>query len=349
MIKTPLVSIITVTYNSEDYIERLLKSLLEVSYKNFEIIAWDNTSTDKTRAILNNYKDKVKVYLSKINYGYAEGNNQALKKAKGDYIFLINPDTTVKPNFLDALIIKAESDEKISAVQPLVYLMKNKKQINLTGKKTQFLGFDWIRDYKREKVRKAGEISSFSGSGVLIKREVVKKTGFFDKTYFMYQEDTDLSWRMRLLGYKIFFEPQSVIYHDYKYIPKESYHPLKNKLKYYERNRLSTIFKNYSTKTLLLILPAIFLIEIAMIFFSAGNGWLWQKLEGYIYNLRNIKHLVKQRNFIQKKRKVSDKEIVKDFKAMLKFEKFEIFPIRFVINPFLRIYWHFVNFLIKVQ
>lgn len=345
--KCPLVSIITVTYNSGEYIEKLLSSLLKVNYKPLEIIVWDNLSTDDSREKALKYEKRgVKVYSSRVNYGYAEGNNQALKKAKGEYIFLLNPDTVVTENFLTPLIKRAQNNPEIAAVQPLILLMKEKKLINLTGKETQFLGFDWIRDYKKKKVPGPGEISSFSGSGVLIRKEILAKTKFFDSIYFMYQDDTDLSWRMRLFGYKLFFEPKSIIYHDYKYIPKESYHPLKNKLKYYERNRLATIFKNYSIRTLIVLLPAFLTIEAAMIVFSLINGWVKEKILGYVFNIQNMKYLLNERNFVQRNRKLKDREIVEDFKAGLKFEKFEIFPIRFIINPFLTIYWSIAKILI---
>ena len=301
--KNPLVSIIIITHNSSGYIKGLLGSLSKISYKPVEIIIWDNDSTDNTRKLISLYKNqRIRLILSKKNLGFAEANNRAFKNAKGKFVLLLNPDTVVKSNFLEKLVERAENDKKIAAVQPLVYLMKNKNVINLTGKVTQFLGFDWIRDYKKREPCEAGEITSFSGSGVLIKREILRKIGFFDGHYFMYQEDTDLSWRMRLYGYKVYFEPGSVIYHDYKYIPKENYLSLKNKFKYYERNRLITVYKNYSTRSLALLLPALIIIEVLMLVFALLKGWFGEKILGYAYLYNNFGHFSKERYLIQQKR-----------------------------------------------
>jgi len=343
--RKPLVSIVIVTYNSSEYIKVCLESLLAITYKPHEIVVMDNSSTDNTKDILSKYEGKINIFSSK-NVGFAEGVNKAVRKAEGKYVFLINPDTKVSQGFLQPLVAVMEANNKVAACQPLIYLMKKKKTINLTGKTTQYLGFDWIKDYKEKIVPERHEISSFSGSGVMIRKSIFSKCGGFDPIYFMYHEDTDLSWKFRLLGYKLLFIPESVIYHDYKYIPKESYHPLKNKLKYYERNRLTTIIKNYQTKTLMLLSPIIITIEFAMLAFSILQGWFLQKLQGYGHIIKNARKIRASRLFIQKKRVVSDKELVNSFKAGLYFKEFQIFPVKYIVNPLLSIYWTLIRIFI---
>ena len=110
--------------------------------------------------------------------------------------------------------------KSVAAVQPLVYLF-DKKTINLTGKVTHYLGFDWLKDFKQTKIPKKQRIYSLSGSGVLFDKEVFLQLGGFDELYFMYYEDSDLSWKLQLVNKKIMFVPESKLYHDYKYIPKE--------------------------------------------------------------------------------------------------------------------------------
>jgi GT2 family glycosyltransferase len=234
----------------------------------------------------------------------------------------------------------------VAVCQPMVYLMKHPKQLNLTGKVTHFLGFDWVRDYKRTIIPRGGEIMSFSGCGVMIKKSVFTITKAFDQNYFMYYEDSDLSWRLRLFGYRLLFVPSAIMYHDYKYIPVERYQSLKSKLFYNERNRIMTLYKNYSTRTMLLLLPMAIVMECCMVVYALFGGWFIEKIRGYssIIQLRNT--LQKNRVFVQKNRIVSDKEITRDFMSTLHTELYNNIVVKYVINPLLFCCWGLVKHLI---
>jgi GT2 family glycosyltransferase len=337
----PLVSIILATYNSEDYLTECLKSIFSTSYPNFELIIIDNKSTDKTINIIKKFKDKYKeninLILSSKNLGYAKANNKAVKQSKGDFIFILNPDTIVSDNFLEPLIEEIIKPN-VSAVQPLVYLF-DKKTINLTGKVTHYLGFDWLKDFKKTNIPKRQVIKSFSGSGILVSKEYFNKVGGFDELFFMYYEDSDLSWKFNLIDKKIIFTPKSVLLHDYKYIPKDNYQPLKQKLFYIERNRLITLFKNLSLKSLLLILPSLIFMELGMIVFSFYEGWGITKLKTYFSILNNMSLILKNRRLIQSQRKISDKLIFKNFVSSITFEKFSNPIIKYFVNPILSAYF----------
>ncbi|MDO8610133.1 MAG: glycosyltransferase family 2 protein [bacterium] len=343
---SPLVSIIIVTYNSSNIIKKCLDSVLNTSYKNKEIIVVDNNSPNGIDKILGKYKEKIKVLFEKQNLGYSGGNNLGIKNSKGKYVFLLNPDTEVTEGFLQPLVEKMESDDKVAACQPLVYLLNDKNKINLTGKETNFLGFDWIRDYLGKDISLGGEITSFSGCGVMLRKSVFLKTKAFDSNYFMYYEDSDLSWRLRLFGFKLIFVPEAVMYHDYKYLPIESYQTLKNKLFFNERNRLMTIYKNYNTKTIILLLPATVVLEFCMLIFSIFGGWFNEKLRGYVSIIKLLKVLNQNRTLIQKNRLLSDKQVINDFKSTLSVEIYDNWGVRLFINPFLYCYWKVAKHLI---
>jgi len=344
--KLPLVTIVIVTHNSARFIELCINSLLKAEYEQMEIVVVDNVSTDNTRKILSSFGDKIRLILSESNLGYASGCNLGFENSRGPYVFLLNPDTEVKKDFLKPLVTAAQKNHKIAACQPLVYLLKEKKRVNLTGKVTHFLGFDWIRDYLQTEPPEKGEITSFSGCGVLLRKKAVEKAEYFDPFYFMYYEDGDLSWRLRLLGYKILFIPESIIYHDYKYLPKEGYQSLKRKLYFNERNRLITIIKNYQLSTLALLFPAILAVEVGMILFSFFGGWGKEKLAGYISILRNIGYLLRERKIVQRHRKVGDRKIIESFERVLSFKFFENPAVRYMVNPSLNIYNRLVSRLI---
>lgn len=339
----PLVSIIIVTFNSERYIKGCLKAVFETDYPSFEVVVVDNGSTDGTLKIVEERLPKVKIIKSKKNLGYAGGNNLGAKKTTGRYLAFLNPDTRVTQDWLKPLVqlIKLPN---IAACQPKIMLSQQKNLINLTGKTTHFLGFDWLTDYQMEDYPLSKkEITSFSGSAVLIKKEIFQKLSGFDEDFFMYYDDGDLSWRMRLAGYKILLVPDSVVYHEYKYQPKEEYQKAKQKFYYLERNRLVTLIKNYSLKTFILLCPAIKFMEKGMGFYFLSRGWWLEKVRGYFWIIKNLPKILKKRRKIQNMRVLSDKEITRDFVDRIEFREFDNFLLRNIGNPFLGFYWRIVK------
>lgn len=340
--KYPLVSCIVVTYNSQTYIESCLKALQKVSYPQLEIIVVDNNSSDKTVTLTKKFSSHVKVFKKTTNDGYAGGHNFGIQKAQGKYVFLLNPDTMVTPDFLKPLVNVLEKDTQVAAVQPLVYLTDQPNVINLSGKVTHYLGFDWLRDYQSTKVRPSGEIVSFSGSGILLRKTAVEEIGGLDESYFMYYEDGDLGWRLRLAKYKLWFSAESVIYHDYKFIPDESYQPLKQKLFWAERNRIYTLLKNYSLSTLILLAPVFLLTEMGILAYFTLKGWLGVKLKSY-QSLWQARHILKSaRQQQHKMRQLEDRDLIQNFESTIEFGLFDHPIVRYVLNPILYLYWHLV-------
>ncbi|MFA5932973.1 MAG: glycosyltransferase family 2 protein [Microgenomates group bacterium] len=345
--KLPLISVIIVTFNSTDYLAKCLSSLMKAKYPNLEIIVVDNNSTDNTIKFIKSLKQNIIPIFSDKNLGYAGGNNLGINQAKGEFVFLLNPDTLVDKNIFSFLIEPFLSDSKVAVSQPAIYLMKDSDRLNLTGKVTHYLGFDWVRDYGKKNSPEMGEIMSFSGCGVMIRKSILERTKAFDSNYFMYYEDSDLSWRLRLFGYKLIFVPYAVMFHDYKYIPVESYQPLKNKLFYNERNRLITVYKNYSMATLLLIFPAVLIIEICMLFFSLIGGWFEEKIKGYASIVKLSSSLHQNRVFVQKNRILSDKQVTAIFASTLNSKIYDNLGVKYIINPFLFCYWRIIKNLIN--
>jgi hypothetical protein len=299
----------------------------------------DNASTDKTPIILSKFGTKIKLISNSNNTGYARANNQGATLSKGKYIFILNPDTMVNADFLHPLIATAETSPKIAACQPAIFLLHNKHKLNLSGKQTHYLGFDWIENFESTTIPPKHEMVSFSGCGILINKKAMIAVRMFDESYFMYYEDTDLSWKFRLLGYSMMFVPQSKIFHDYKLFPPEKYLQSKRKMSLLERNRLATVLKNYSAKTLMVISLPLIAIELAMTLFALISGWGPTKIKGYLDLWRGRAHLLKQRSFIQNKRTVSDRAIVSKFSPTIDFVYASNPVIKYLLNPLLFIYW----------
>src|SRR6266567_4172918 len=110
------VSVTIVTYNSGRFIKRCLESALAQKYDNIEIIVIDNNSTDGTIDILEQFEDRCRIVYNDTNLGFAAAQNQAINLSNGDWVFTLNPDVLLLPNFIQALVDAGNIDSKIGTV-----------------------------------------------------------------------------------------------------------------------------------------------------------------------------------------------------------------------------------------
>jgi GT2 family glycosyltransferase len=210
-----LVSIIILNYNGKDYLSDCLNSLLQQSYQDYEVILYDNCSSDgSVKYLQDNFKnDKIKVIAAESNSGFAGGNNEALKYAEGDLIALLNNDTVVSKEWLSELVKGLSYSADTGMVQSLVltegislkYYDKN-GTINLFGHN--------IMEVFNINADGMGEIFQVNGCSLIISRNLLNKLGgLFPEEYFAYAEDTFLSFKVKFAGYKIFHNAKSVVHH----------------------------------------------------------------------------------------------------------------------------------------
>jgi len=344
------VAIIIVNFNGFKYLPDLLGSIFSFrSFKVFsEVIFIDNNSTDASISYVKKNYPQVKILAQKANYGFAKGNNLGFRYAienNFDYVFLLNQDTLVTAGYLDKLVDKIESNNNISAVQPCIKLYPQTDLLNSLGCRIHYLGFGYTygnnqpTNTLKELKANFDNLNYCSGAAVLIKVRVLKQSGLFNSSFFMYHEDLDLGWRFQLLGFKNVLEPEAIIYHKYEFS--------KSIQKYYfmERNRFIVILQNYKLGTLVLILPALLAMELGLLLFAIKNGFLLQKLKVYAY-LLNPQNLVRIRNCrrqIQRTRKILDKDIVKNFSGVIEHQAVSNSLINNLINPIFNFYWQIVK------
>lgn len=346
----PSISIQIVTYQSALDISRCLDSIAAQSIAVHEILILDNSSQDKTISIIENHilfkKNKIKIFPLHKNIGFAAAHTILSKRTSSEYIFILNPDAYLDEKCLGELVTKMKNDSSVFAAQPVVFLSQKKTQINLTGKLVHYLGFDWLKDYLATEIPEPGFIDSCSGSAVLIDRKKFLSLGGFDPFYFMYYEDSDLSWKARLAGYKLWFEPKSIVYHDYKFQPKTEQQSFHQKLFYIERNRVWTYLKNYELHTILLLLPAQIVTELSLCIYAALQGWMLIKLKSYQSIFVHREKLLLDRKKIEDIRRISDREITKKALSQITFSLFSHPAVKYILNPFLFLYWQLVKNLI---
>lgn len=217
------ISIIVLTYNSENYIINLLDSIYEVLEKEIknnevEIVVFDNASTDRTLEIVREYSKEIIIKESKINLGYGNGINEASKISKGELLCIINPDARLVKLHTQKIIDLFAIDEKIAIAGLTIQSFDGTAEKN-AGKffnKITFLlyalGLEYFAQI-RFAPKKLSKVDFVSGGFIVLRGEFFKKIGGYDKDYFMYVEDMDLCLRAKKMGYKTVFAPFGTIEH----------------------------------------------------------------------------------------------------------------------------------------
>ena len=252
MKKEPLVSILIANWNGGRIFNDCLKSLVKINYTDWELIVVDNGSNDGSQKLLLDKNIEIKNYKlirNKLNLGFAKANNQALKKAKGIYILLLNNDTKVEPDFLSKLVNRIEADGQIGIIQPKIFLMDRPGYLDNAGSYLTKIGFldHWGFNQKNSsEFSKEKEIFSAKGACMLIRRSVIDKVGLFDSDFISYFEESDFCWRVWMQGYRVLFYPNAKIYHKLGFTIRRlgalelNYH--------YYKNRICSLIKNLETK-----------------------------------------------------------------------------------------------------
>lgn len=298
----PFISIIIANYNGERYLYQCLNSIIASSFSDHEIIFVDDGSTNKSRKILENYQKnpQIKLIFQKENQGPAKARNKGAVLAQGKYLFFLDIDTEIEKDCLKTIVAKFEEDKMLGAIQTKLIQAKTGK-METAGHFLSFFGFPYeigvqenSKNHNQERV-----IFGARSAAMAICKDVFEKISGFDGDYFIYGEDTDLSWRVWLAGYKVIFLPQSTVYH----LGKSS---LTEKTKYrifYEgaKNNTMNLLKNAEFLTLLWILP---LHILAWIFLSLKlisqrrllmAVWIYRGLR---WNLKNIRKTLMKRKHI---------------------------------------------------
>ena len=128
-----LVSIIILNYNAGDLLLNCVESVFNTHYKNIEVIVVDNASRDDSHKTCKKKFDKIKLIENKQNLGYCEGNNTGIRQATGEFVVVLNPDTTVEPNWITELI-SAYKKHGDGLYQPKIISLYEENILQSTGK-----------------------------------------------------------------------------------------------------------------------------------------------------------------------------------------------------------------------
>lgn len=219
--KEPKVSIILVNYNGyKDTIECLL-SLRKIAYTNYEVIVVDNASTNESVREINNILcDGEVLIVAQNNDGFSAGNNIGIRYAlehQAVYCLLLNNDTEVQENFLTELLKTAEQYHGKAVVTSKILYFYDKNKIWYAGgtfssvtSRTTHIG---INEIDTGQYNHTMEVSFISGCCMLLPIEIINCVGLMDEDYFLYCEDLAYCCEIKKAGYKLVYEPCSLIFH----------------------------------------------------------------------------------------------------------------------------------------
>ncbi|HKL17173.1 MAG TPA: glycosyltransferase family 2 protein [Patescibacteria group bacterium] len=225
-------SIIIVNWNVKPLVHRCIGSIFKnLKNINFEIIVIDNNSQDGSKDLLkklNKERQRLKIILNNKNIGFAAANNMGLKKAEGEFILFLNPDTEVRPNSVKKMIKKLESNKDIGLIGPKMISVSGKTQSSVRkfpsvlSQAIIFLKLHHIftklpvlKNYFQSDFNydKEAEVEQVMGAAMMTKKDILKRVGYWDESYFLWFEDIDLCKKIKDAGWKVIYTPEAEVFH----------------------------------------------------------------------------------------------------------------------------------------
>ena len=306
------VSFIILSHNDADIVIGAVKSIKKLKTKyRYDIYVVDNGSeagtTDKIKRELKN----IKIIKLNKNTGTA-AYDVAAKKSNSKYIFFTGCDIEVKEDMLDKLVDFLEKNKDTVQAAPKYIDFHNRKKIDLAG--TWLSRSFYSGTFKDNTLGNKPVEIPYIGTG-LIRNDFVKKLGYiFDNDYFFYGEDVDLGLRIRLLGYKVYYIPDAIVYHKGSISRKLFKSYFLTLLM--ERNLLRTFFTSLYVKNLILFLAYVLAIRL----FAVIKDFLrlrfldgLARLYAVLWVLFHFAIIIRKRNIVQGMRKVADNELLNFF------------------------------------
>lgn len=300
----PKISVIIPNYNGRQFLETCLSSLAKQTFTDYEVILVDDASTDKSLPFVQASYPGVKVISLEKNAGFASAVNEGIRKARGEYIALLNNDTEVDKNWVAELNRTLDTYRGAGFCASLMINYNSRSRVDCAG-----IGFSsWGRAYKRgegecvEQYRQPAFIFGASAGAAMYRKTLFEKTGLFDEDFWAFFEDVDLSFRAQLAGFQCLYVPTSVVYH----IGTASHNKKSLKLRYTGyRNKQWVIFKNYPAYYLFKYYFKYGISEMKTILTDFKDGFF---LSPFIANwliYKDIPKLLRKRREVQRLRSVS--------------------------------------------
>jgi len=310
----PTVSVIIVNWNGGPVLVRCVKSVLESEYHNFELIVVDNASSDGSiEGLINLYGSDPRLHIIRLkkNVGFALANNIGAFHAKGEYLVFLNNDTVVERNWLKELLQPFLKDPMVAVTQAKL-LSIDGRYIDGADDYIDRFGYPMILghgDVDRGQYDQEREIFSARAAAMMVRVDVFRKVGMFDGTFFAGYEDVDLSWRIRLVGYRVMLCPRAVVWHVGGYSVKR----VKELRSAPCKNLLALVAKNFEMRNFINSIAMMLLVYVYHILRAAvlSPGELRYCVKALLGSIKTLKLALRTRHGVQRIRRLRDYEILR--------------------------------------
>ncbi|MGB7556358.1 MAG: glycosyltransferase family 2 protein [Candidatus Korobacteraceae bacterium] len=316
-----MVSVTIVTWNSAQYLVECFASIEQQDYRDLEVIVVDNASTDDTRELLRGIESRWRVIYNDLNVGFAAGQNQAIKAARGDWVLCLNPDIVLSSDFVTQIVAggKAHPDAgsvcgKLLRWDPVaeqhrtniidstgIYFTRNMRHLDRGAEETDRGQYD-----------RPQYVFGASGAAVLFRRDFIQDVSvegeFFDQDFFAFREDGDLAWRAQVMGWKCLYTPTAVAWHVRRVTPERrkdlplviNWHSVKNRFLMRGKNASGWLCRR-------LFLPVAWRDLMTFGYALVRDR---RMLSALVYPWR-VRHSIRhKRRIIQSRRRVSDRDLL---------------------------------------
>ncbi len=250
------VAIVILNYNGKLFLQKFLPTVIKYSSPH-KIYVADNGSYDDSITYLQTNFKEVTIINNAGNFGYAEGYNLALKKIDADFYVLLNSDVEVSENWIEPIVMLMQSNEKIAACQPKLLDYNKRNLFEYAGASGGFIdnyGYPFCRgrifnsiEEDKNQYNNSTEVFWATGACLFVNAKAFWQVDGFDRDYFAHMEEIDLCWRLKNVGYKIYIEPLSTVYH----VGGGTLNKLSSQKTFLNfRNSLITLTKNHPPKFL---------------------------------------------------------------------------------------------------
>jgi GT2 family glycosyltransferase len=272
------ISIIIICYNSERFLKKAITSLINQTVKFDRIIVIDNNSSDNSLEILSQYIE-VEVIALKENVGYSRGANIGIRHVETDLTLIANSDIILDQEFNAKVISKCQQDKDIGLLSPLI-LRFDRKTVDSAGQECSRALYPKETGFNQEMKSlpiKEGSVFSVCGAATLFTRKALERLKindeYYDEDFFIFWEDFDIGWRANLLGLKVHFYPEAIVYHYRSATLKRNFLSRfslalsrSSNIKYHlVKNRYLTLIKNFRFKKNIRSIPFVFLKDLIWI------------------------------------------------------------------------------------
>lgn len=304
------VSIVVVNFNGGEKLANCLEAMLATASE-AEIILVDNASTDGSADLPSPLASRIRIIRNSVNAGYAAGLNQGAAASGGEILVFANMDTVPETGWLAPLVAALRENPGVAAVNPLLLLMDG-ASVNAAGQRIHVTGLGFNRGLGQLAGRFGDRMFSVDGiHGALfaMKRPIYDQVGGLDATGFLYHEDVNLSWLLRLAGYELCCVPAARVRHDYFLsMHADKFHLL-------ERNRLAMLMAYLRPGTLLALLPMLLLTELLAWGYAIlrRHGFGGAKWRSYGWVFAHRERIRERRRLAAKLRRAGDFRLLAGF------------------------------------